>query len=154
MASVITRVKKNFSPEENSGSLRRMAEICQLPNQTCDYNSLMRIRNCIEPNYNSKQLDFTDRQTIREAKRPQTCVDVLAEDMPMSCAKKKRNRKRSVLSSSMRPNKDEMQQCHNSALGNLQLTLGKPSGISSFHFLLQCPPPSSSFCCRKAREIL
>ncbi|KAI5395863.1 DNA glycosylase/AP lyase ROS1 [Lathyrus oleraceus] len=111
-------------------SLRRMAEICQLPNQTCDYNSLMRIRNCIEPNYNAKQLGFSDRQTIREAKRPQTCVDVLAEDMPVSCAKKKRNRKRNVLSSSMRPNKDEMQQCHNSALGNLQLTLGKPSGTA------------------------
>ncbi|CAK8571416.1 unnamed protein product [Lathyrus sativus] len=106
--------------------LRRMAEISQLPNQTCDYNSLMRIRNCIERNYNAKQLDFSDWQLIQEAERPQTCVDVLA----VSCAKKKRNRKRSDLSSSMRPNKDEMQQCHNSALGNHQLTLGKPSGTA------------------------
>ncbi|CAI8618323.1 unnamed protein product [Vicia faba] len=111
-------------------SLRRMAEISLLPNQTCDYNSLMRIRNCIEPNYNAKQLDYSDRQTIREAERPQTCTDVLVEDMHVSCAKKKRSRKRSVLSSSMRPNKDEMQQCHNSALGNHQLTLGKPSGTA------------------------
>ncbi|KAL5077556.1 hypothetical protein RYX36_016540 [Vicia faba] len=111
-------------------SLRRMAEISLLPNQTCDYNSLMRIRNCIEPNYNAKQLDYSDRQTIREAERPQTCTDVLVEDMHVSCAKKKRSRKRGVLSSSMRPNKDEMQQCHNSALGNHQLTLGKPSGTA------------------------
>ncbi|CAI8618322.1 unnamed protein product [Vicia faba] len=111
-------------------SLRRMAEISLLPNQTCDYNSLMRIRNCIEPNYNAKQLDYSDWQTIREAERPQTCTDVLVEDMHVSCAKKKRSRKRSVLSSSMRPNKDEMQQCHNSALGNHQLTLGKPSGTA------------------------
>ncbi|XP_045808298.1 DNA glycosylase/AP lyase ROS1-like [Trifolium pratense] len=112
-------------------SLRRVTERSQFEAQTSDYNShynsLMRIRSCVEPDYTAKQLEFSDRQTIRDEERPQTCIDVLVEDMPVSCAKKKQNKKRSVISSSAHPNTDEMQQCHNFALVNHNLAQGKSS---------------------------
>ena len=118
-------------------SLRRVTEQSQLPAETSNYNSLTRIRNFIEPNYTANQLDFSDQQTIRDAERPQTCTDVLVEDMPVSCVKKKRNRKISALSSSAHPNTDQnqMQQYHDVALGNHHLALGKSSGISTKYLI-------------------
>ncbi|XP_058778802.1 uncharacterized protein LOC131652840 isoform X2 [Vicia villosa] len=116
-------------------SLRKMAAISQLPNQTRGYSSLMRTRNCTEANYNAKQLDFSDLQTIREAGTPQKCIDVLVEDMPVSRTKKKQIRKRSSLSSSNRPKKDEMPQCHNSSLAGVFLTQNVTDHISSSAFM-------------------
>jgi hypothetical protein len=132
-------IHNNQTFDEFRLSLRRATERSQFEAQTCEYNShynsLMRIRSCIEPDYTAKQQEFSDWQTIRDAERPQTCIDVLAEDMPVSCAKKKQNRKRGVLSSSAHPNTDEMQQCHNFALVNHNLALGKSSGISTKHLI-------------------
>lgn len=118
-------------------SLRRVTEKSQFPAETSDYNSLTRIRNFIEPNYTANQLDFSDQQAMRDAERPQTCIDVLVEDVPVSSVKKKQNRKRSALSSSAHPNTDQnqMQQCHNVALGNHHLALGKSSGISTKYLI-------------------
>lgn len=116
-------------------SLRRVTERSQFPTQTCDYNSLTRVRNCIEPNYTANLLDFSDQQTIRDAEIPQTCVDSFVEDMPVSCAKNKRNRKKSVLSSSARPKTDDMRQCDKFELGNHHLALEKSSGISTIHMI-------------------
>jgi hypothetical protein len=132
-------IHNNQTFDEFRLSLRRATERSQFEAQTCEYNShynsLMRIRSCIEPDYTAKQQEFSDWQTIRDAERPQTCIDVLAEDMPVSCAKKKKNRKRGVVSSSAHPNTDEMQQCHNFALVNHNLALGKSSGISTKHLI-------------------
>ncbi|KAK2427453.1 DNA glycosylase/AP lyase ROS1 [Trifolium repens] len=45
-------------------SLRRVTDRSQFEAQTCEYNShynsLMRIRSCIEPDYTAKQQEFSD----------------------------------------------------------------------------------------------
>ena len=102
-------------------TLRRLRERSSSPTQICDCTSLTRIRNCYtEPNYTAKQQGISDRQTFEDAERPPTCIDALAAEMGASLTKKKRNKKKSAVSSSA-----------DFALGNYHLPLGKSSGIST-----------------------
>ncbi|KAK7355485.1 hypothetical protein VNO80_14741 [Phaseolus coccineus] len=111
-------------------SLKRMAERSQTSN--CDSGSPTRIRNCdTEPNYTTKQVGISDRETFGDAKRPQTCIGALVAETPTSLPKKKRNRKKKVLSSSAHSNTNGMLQHHNFTLGNYSMSVGKSSDVAS-----------------------
>ncbi|RDY12333.1 Protein ROS1, partial [Mucuna pruriens] len=80
-------------------SLKRLAERSQ--SSTCGHGSLTKTSNCsTESNYTAKQVGVSGREAFGDAERPQTCIDALVAEKCASLAKKKRNRKKSVLSSS------------------------------------------------------
>ncbi|XP_047162810.1 DNA glycosylase/AP lyase ROS1-like [Vigna umbellata] len=120
---VISEFAENFIDNTKAFmlSLKRLEERSQTSN--CGSGSPTRIRNGdTEPNYNTKQVRIPARETFRDAKRPQTCIDALIADTPTSLPKKKRNRKKKVISSS----------AHSSTNGMLHnFTLGKPSDVAS-----------------------
>ncbi|KAH1216921.1 Protein ROS1 [Glycine max] len=103
-------------------SLKRLAERSQT--STCDHGSLTRIRNCdTEPNYTAKQVGVSGRETFGDA------IGALVAETCTPPTKKKRNRKKSVPSSSAHSTTNEMLQNHNFTLENYPLPMGKPSDI-------------------------
>ncbi|TKY53045.1 ROS1 protein [Spatholobus suberectus] len=122
-------IDNNQTFDEFVLSLKRLAERSQ--SSTCDHGSLTRIRNCdTQPNYTAKQVRVSSRETFEDAERPQTCIDALITETRASPTKKKRNRKKSVLSSSAHSSTNPMLQHHNFILGNYPLPMGKLSDIA------------------------
>jgi len=110
-------------------SLKRMAERSQTSN--CDSGSPTRIRNgATDTNYTTKQVGVSGRETFGDAKRPQTCLAALVAETPISVPKKKRNRKKKVLSSSAHSSTNGMLWHRNFALANYTMPVGKSSGLN------------------------
>lgn len=117
---VISEFAENFIDNTKAFmlSLKRREERSRISN--CGSGSPTSIRNGdTGPNYNTKQVGIPARETFGDAKRPQTCIDALIADTPTSLPKKKRNRKKKVISSSAHFSTNKM--LHN-------FTWGKPSG--------------------------
>ncbi|KAK7392557.1 hypothetical protein VNO78_21000 [Psophocarpus tetragonolobus] len=105
-------------------SLKRLAERSQISN--CDRGSLTRIGNCdTEPNCSAKQVGVSDRETFGDAKTTETCIGPLVAETHTSLTKKKRHRKKFLLSSSAHSSTNEMLQ--HFTLGNYPLSRGKSS---------------------------
>jgi hypothetical protein len=49
------------------------------------FRTTERAETILDQNYFAKQHDFPDRQTVKDAESPQTCIDVLVGGMHVSC---------------------------------------------------------------------